>query len=613
MRKYTFLCLLVLIITSRFGTAVLSAEALYSKVLYEKNTLDYSSFRIPSIVQAVDGTILAFAEARKQPSDTGEIDMVVRRSRDRGQSWSGFEVIWHDDGNTCGNPTAVVDEITGRVWLFMTHNLGQDDWFELTQGRSEGIRQIWSCYSDDHGKSWSQPYKHVDISPPLVDQKNYWDTTGPGTGIQLKEGIQASRLIIPANARNIFSDDHGKTWHESPYYYPNGGNEGTVVEISGGAIIRNDRASVINESGLLKEKLYNRVICYSFDQGQSWGPLMMHSELVTPFCQASLISCFNENDDRLLLFANPAALTRNRMTVKVSYNEGLTWPVMKLIHRYDSAYSSLVELDDGTIGLFYENGLGSAYEKMTFARFSLDWLHDQTIFAWDFEEIKKESKVIEDNQGYGLNGYGDAPLVIAAGSGADDKKALRFTSEKGGLRLLKDEDGGLLNFNASENFSIKIVFRTKSHASGGYKERAFLMSKGPTKTRLPGWYVRIQDDDIEFLVQDEDAVCKVNSKKADIHICDGNWHELFLEHDADSKVLNIYIDGNSVGQSKTNFATGSYGNNDDLLVGCLGEGECAFDGDISHVQIWGELKKDLGTGHDKKEGIYLMSAENIAR
>ena len=86
--------------------------------LYVENTGGYRQFRIPAVVLTSDGTLLAFAEGRKYSgSDTGNIDLVLRRSTDGGQTWNPMQVIWDDGDNTCGNPAPVVDPETGRILL----------------------------------------------------------------------------------------------------------------------------------------------------------------------------------------------------------------------------------------------------------------------------------------------------------------------------------------------------------------------------------------------------------------------------------------------------------------------------------------------------------------
>ena len=78
-----------------------------------------------------------------------------------------------------------------------------------------------------------------------------------------------------------------------------------------------------------------------------------------------------------LLFSGPASsISRVNMTVRVSYDEADTWPVAKTINPGGSAYSCLTVMKDGTIGLLYENGKRIPCERISFARFNLEWLTD---------------------------------------------------------------------------------------------------------------------------------------------------------------------------------------------------------------------------------------------
>jgi sialidase-1 len=62
------------------------------------------------------------------------------------------------------------------------------------------------------------------------------------------------------------------------------------------------------------------------------------------------------------------------MTIRLSRDGGRTWPIAKVLHGVPAAYSDLVLLPGGEIGCLYERGRGHSYEKLTFARYSLDWL-----------------------------------------------------------------------------------------------------------------------------------------------------------------------------------------------------------------------------------------------
>ena len=116
------------------------------------------TYRIPSVVVAPNGDLLAFCEARRTTgSDTDDIDLVLKRSADLGATWSEMQVIWDDGPNTCGNPCAVVDRETGTVWLLACHNLVEDHESTIWEGVSRSTRTIWAIWSDDSGASWSSP------------------------------------------------------------------------------------------------------------------------------------------------------------------------------------------------------------------------------------------------------------------------------------------------------------------------------------------------------------------------------------------------------------------------------------------------------------------------
>jgi sialidase-1 len=141
------------------------------------------TYRIPSVVATKSGALLAFAEARRgSASDTGDIDLVVRRSEDGGASWSEIEVVWDDGANTCGNPCPVVDPATGEVVLLATRNLGVDHEPRIIDGTSKGTRTVWVLRSADDGRTWSAP---EEITATAKRPDWTWYATGPGAGIAL--------------------------------------------------------------------------------------------------------------------------------------------------------------------------------------------------------------------------------------------------------------------------------------------------------------------------------------------------------------------------------------------------------------------------------------------
>ncbi|MEN6307802.1 MAG: exo-alpha-sialidase [Anaerohalosphaeraceae bacterium] len=538
----------------------------------------YHTFRIPSLIAAADGTVLAFAEGRKNSSsDTGDIDLVLRRSLDHGQSWQPMQIIWNDGQNTCGNPTPVVDRSNGRVWLFMTHNLGQDSQSEISAGTSDGVRTIWSCFSDDHGLTWSAPVNRFsEVQSPATR----WDATGPGNGIQIEHGSHVGRLVIPAHNRNIQSDDHGQSWVESAYL-PERTGEGAVVEIHDGVLFRNDRATGSRAS------VNCRIISTSYGQGSSWTAMEAHPELVCPICQGSTVSHVNEQGQRRILFSNPAATTRVKMTVKVSHNNAVNWPVAKLIYKNNAAYSSLACLADGTVGLLYENGDGWPYHRISYARFSMDWLYDATVFFWDFEAyqpgqtIPAGAGVVQDARGYALHGTANKSMAVADGSPMYlGGSAVHFDGSGQRLRISDAASKDILDFDADESFLIRIVFRTEAHDSEDAGASGALAAKD-VGTGQPSWWLRIQGGKLLFFADDGKASSSVTSS---IKINDGDWHEVLAVRNASLRKLQLYVDGHLCGQNQDK-TTGSLANGNDVVVGSFNAGTRSFFGDIDRVQV----------------------------
>ncbi len=332
----------------------------------------YHTYRIPSIVIAPNNTILAFCEGRKlNNKDSGDINLLMKSSSDGGKTWSEQKVIWDDDTNTCGNPCPVVDKDTGIIWLLMTHNLGPDTEKQIKGEKAAHSRTVWVSQSNDNGLSWTKP---LQITDTIKKTGWNWYATGPGAGIQLKTG----RLIVPcvhsetgkkeSYSHVIYSDDHGKSWLLGGSTPEPNNNECEVVELTDGTLLLNMRN-------------YNRIytcrsISKSQDSGSTWSPNSYDTALIEPICQASIRRFTMEPKPNRILFSNPAHVDKRRnMTVRLSYDECKTWQVEKQIFPGPSAYSCLAVFNED-IMLCYECGETHAMEKITFAKFNIEWLTD---------------------------------------------------------------------------------------------------------------------------------------------------------------------------------------------------------------------------------------------
>jgi len=338
----------------------------------------YQCFRIPATIVAPNGDVLAFAEGRTNScSDAGEIDLVFKRSTDHGRTWSPLQVLWHKEGHTVGNPAPVVDRETGAIFLLATHNLATDREQDIIDQTSMDTRRVFVLSSMDHGHSWSQP-KEITSS---VKKENWtWYATGPGSGTQLTRGIHAGRLMVACDhiesstkhyySHVIYSDDHGETWNLGGRTPQHQVNESEVAELTDGRLLLNMR-------NYTPDQRY-RKISHSEDGGLTWGDLRADSTLIEPICQASLQRySFPEEGQNILLFSNPASQERREhMTLRASYDDGISWPASIVIYEGMSAYSDIVRLPDDRIGLLYEAGPDHqhSYYGIAFKRISLEEL-----------------------------------------------------------------------------------------------------------------------------------------------------------------------------------------------------------------------------------------------
>jgi len=361
--------------------AQLMAQVHNYRVLFDGGTNGYHSYRIPSIIRTNKGTLIAFCEGRMANNkDYGNINLVYKRSFDNGATWTGLDEVVGKGLGTWGNPTAVTDAATGRVWLFLSwndqyHNQQGNDGYEKID--AWGDRRVYMTYSDDDGATWEDP---IDMTSTLLPPGFTWDAMGPGIGIQTKHGPHPGRLIIPASRRNIYSDDHGATWHYQ--LLPDGSGEATIVELPDGTLMRNDRPGTA-QFNIAKRRWISRG---AIENGFSaWTP---DNTLLDPRCEGSILR-YTDSPSRIY-FLNPASTERRcKMRIRISYDEGATWPVSRRTHDWLSdeatcdngkgGYSSLVKTADFMTGALIEinenvNANSTSNRSIEFHKFNLSWI-----------------------------------------------------------------------------------------------------------------------------------------------------------------------------------------------------------------------------------------------
>ncbi len=347
----------------------------------------YDTYRIPSIIRAANGDLIAFAEGRVSKSDHAENDIVLKTSKDNGKTWGKLVVLAEDGANSLNNPQVVVEQETGKIiFMYQRYPKGFHEREVVPGYTGDKICRNFVMYSSDNGKTWTTP---KDITAQ-VKRPTYVTSLagGPGIGIQLTRGKYKGRLIMPFNqgpyadwkVYAVFSDDKGETWQYgdiAPYNTDGLGNEVQMVELSDGSVMLNAR----NHNGNKRRK-----VAISTDGGQNWTGLADDKALLDSQCMGSVLRFSFPEDGRrsILLFANPATESgRTNGTVRMSFDEGNTWPVSRQIYAGSYAYSVLVKLSETEVGVFFER---DDYTKISFSPFTIDWLRERSHSTYYFQK-----------------------------------------------------------------------------------------------------------------------------------------------------------------------------------------------------------------------------------
>jgi Neuraminidase (sialidase) len=376
-------------------SAAISAEPFLEETdLFEAGTAGYATYRIPGIVATSNGTLLAYCEARKSlQGDWGTIDIMMRRSTNGGRTWDKQRKIVNIEGNVTQNAVALKQNLAKEGEITINNPVA------ITDRQTDAVHFLYCveyarCYymrSDDDGRAFPEP---VDITETFEKFRDQYDwkvlATGPGHGIQLKNG----RLLVPVwlstgtggHAHRpscvsvIYSDDSGRSWQRGQivvaHPYPVNPSETVAVQLNDGRVMLNIR----HES---KPRL--RGVCISPDGAAGWSKMIFHEQLPEPVCMGSIIRFTEQpaHKKNRILFANPHDpddRRRQNVTVKLTYDEGKTWPVARSIEPGISGYSDLAVGSDGFAYCFYERASvdESHYRPahLTVARFNLEWLTD---------------------------------------------------------------------------------------------------------------------------------------------------------------------------------------------------------------------------------------------
>ena len=357
-------------------------------IIHKQGQFDCHTFRIPAMATTNKGTLLAVYDMRynSRRDLQGHMDIGLSRSTDGGDTWARPVPIMDmkkfgglpEDQNGCSDPNILIDRETGEILVSAVWTHGKPNTHQwVGKGSEPGhsihkSSQFMMVRSKDDGLTWSEP---ENWTKRLKDLKWCLFAPAPGNGINLMDGT----LVMPTQGRDatglpfsnfMWSRDHGRSWTLSSPARDNT-TECSVAELKDGSLMLNIRD---NRNRKDKSKTNGRAVSVTEDMGKTWKVHSSdHGAMPEPVCMASLISHDLKDGRRVLFFSNPnSKYKREKMTVRMSLDQGKTWPKSILLDQKGGAYSSLAMVDDVTLGILYESSVADmVFQKIKLSEFGL--------------------------------------------------------------------------------------------------------------------------------------------------------------------------------------------------------------------------------------------------
>lgn len=337
------------------------------------NVFNSDAFRIPTLLQARDKSLIMMADARLTTvSDYAEMDVVITKSYDNGATWTDYQTVFERTQKNIGwrvhDGAMVLDNNPnspqyGRIWAFAKEWQANVDPADRAYWDANSDKlKIFMRYSDDNGITWSAK---TEFAAGYVGGFLGW-STGCATGITLSNGT----LVLPmywnnsvTNSAGFIYKTVGGNWQVGDIVEGVFTNENQIMQDVDGKLIMNARST----GGVRKVLSLDSI-------GSGWieRPDLEVLEDVNGGCQASFVRYRNT-----YLFSQPTTYgSATRSNIKVFYSYDLiNWQeLVQLTYSSSQGYSEL-EVTDTTFGVAVETTASTSIHSITYFDLSyLRWL-----------------------------------------------------------------------------------------------------------------------------------------------------------------------------------------------------------------------------------------------
>lgn len=607
---------------------------------------DSANYRIPNALVTNSGAIWFFCNDRRDSlADYTEIQQICAVCAPDGENFGEVQYLLAEEGWCYVIGAPVYDAVNDKILLLYALSPKSDE-AKAAFKRLPAAEQKNSWYvleSVDGGKTWSSHWAGIPISSCALIPS----THGSDTGIQLKYGEHAGRLVIAAHCCAydttdlvinsgssagivylIYSDDAGETWQISRNGTNPGATEPALCELPDGTIYVNGRELSGDNT---------RLVAYSYDGGETisdckkeYGLFQVASNGV----KGSVISFENPTDpeQHIILYScllSPTE-TRRNLSIWISYDNGETWPEILTIRQGFAAYSSLYYNPiTQKIGILYEYGYSHPYDRgIAVEQFDLTWLIEnkrlyvplrtnQTPESVAAELVKTDlqARYLPESLGGIADGASVKTWNDSTGNGNDAVSVKGSESpvvcENGlnGYSVLEFDSNTSMNLPALKdltgNFTIFLVFKLdKAYPA---KNTVILDNTGPYRFRF------FAEAPVSYGTHAYCTSAEVGSYAEKIHSItpyDSQYHIVALVWNGHTGegMLTQFVDG-SVKDVK--YSSGIYveRKSDSLAIGEFLMGANSFNGKIAELLVYDRALSDEEIA---KNGLFLADRYDLS-